>query len=56
MNRILIVDDKEENLYYLKVLLTGHGFDVDGGPPRGEALVMARQRSRTWSSPTCSCR
>jgi signal transduction histidine kinase/FixJ family two-component response regulator len=43
MTRILIVDDKEENLYYLRSLLTGHGFTVDSARHGAEALVIARQ-------------
>ncbi len=43
MNRILIVDDKDENIYYLHTLLTGHGFTVDSARHGAEALVKARQ-------------
>jgi len=43
MNRILIVDDKPENVYYLQALLTGHGYQVDTARHGAEALVKARQ-------------
>jgi PAS domain S-box-containing protein len=43
MTRILIVDDKEENLYYLRVVLTGRGFTVETACHGAEALVKARQ-------------
>jgi len=42
MNRILIVDDKEENLYYLRIALTGHGYHVESAGHGAEALVKAR--------------
>lgn len=45
MTHILIVDDKEENLYYLKALLTGHGCTVDTAHHGAEALVIARQHT-----------
>lgn len=43
MSRILIVDDKEDNLYYLEVLLTGYGHHTETARHGAEALVKARQ-------------
>ena len=44
MTRVLVVDDKSENLYYLRALLSGHGFEVDEARHGAEALVIARNR------------
>lgn len=44
MKRALIVDDKQENLYMLRMLLQGHGFEVDEARHGGIALEIARQR------------
>lgn len=43
MNRILVVDDNEENRYLLRMLFEGHGFQVDVARHGAEALVLARQ-------------
>jgi CheY-like chemotaxis protein len=43
MNRILIVDDKQENLYFLQQLL-GSSYTVEVASDGVEALAKARQR------------
>jgi CheY-like chemotaxis protein len=42
-NRILIVDDREDNLYLLRALLQGHGYEVDTAANGVQALAAARQ-------------
>ena len=43
MTRVLIVDDKEENIYYLRALLEAHGCQTVSAHHGAEALVLARQ-------------
>jgi diguanylate cyclase (GGDEF)-like protein len=43
MTRVLIVDDKSDNLYYLQSLLTASGYTVEVASHGAEALVKARQ-------------
>ncbi len=45
MTRVLIVDDKADNLYYLRALLTASGFTVDEARHGAEALIVARSRT-----------
>ncbi len=47
MSTILVVDDHEENLYFLQVLLKGHGFSVVTAHHGAEALALARQSPPT---------
>jgi response regulator RpfG family c-di-GMP phosphodiesterase len=42
MNKILIVDDQEQNLYLLKTLLEGHGYQVLEATNGAAALELAR--------------
>ena len=42
MKRVLIVDDRPENLYMLRALLQGHGYAVDEAPNGAVALTQAR--------------
>jgi two-component system, cell cycle sensor histidine kinase and response regulator CckA len=43
LNRVLVVDNNEENLYFLLVLLQGHGYTVDSAINGADALDMARK-------------
>src|SRR4051794_26093781 len=43
MTTALIVDDKEENVYYLRALLSAHGWDVEAAGHGAEALEKARK-------------
>jgi signal transduction histidine kinase len=43
VKRVLIVDDLEVNLYLLRTVLEGHGFEVDEAHDGAEALTQARE-------------
>ena len=43
MSRVLVVDDKEDNLYYLESLLQGYHFEVELARHGAEALAKARR-------------
>ncbi len=43
MTRVLVVDDREDNIYYLRSLLEGNGCEVESARHGAEALVKARQ-------------
>jgi PAS domain S-box-containing protein len=43
MIRVLVVDDKMDNIYYLHALLGAHGCGVDSARHGAEALLKARQ-------------
>jgi CheY-like chemotaxis protein len=42
MNKVLIVDDQQQNLYLMKTLLEGHGYQVVEATNGAEALELAR--------------
>ena len=42
MTRVLLVDDKEDNLYYLRSLLGAHGYEIETARHGAEALSKAR--------------
>lgn len=44
MKSVLIVDDKEENRYYLSALLKSHGWQVESATDGGGALQLAKRK------------
>jgi CheY-like chemotaxis protein len=56
MKRILIVDDIEENLYFLRILLEGHGYEVEEASNGSEALSKARVKVPDLVVSDISCR
>jgi len=47
MTRVMLVDDREDNLYYLTALLSAHGYEVDTARHGAEALVKSRAHPPT---------
>ncbi len=43
--RVLIVDDREDNRYLLRMLMQGHGFEVEEAVHGQQALELARARA-----------
>lgn len=45
MSHVLIVDDKEQNVYFLKALLEANGYTVDSAAHGAAALLLARRKA-----------
>lgn len=43
MMRVLVVDDNEENIYYLTALLGSYGYKIDAARHGAEALLIAKE-------------
>ncbi len=43
MKRVLVIDDNSKNLYLLRTLLEGHGYEVEEAHNGAEALPLARK-------------
>ena len=44
--RVLIVDDREDNRYLLRMLMQGHGFEVEEAMQAFRALIEEQSRGK----------